>query len=258
MGFLFFGDSGKSALLEEKRRLERELAAQTKARQTAEGQIDELKKALDAAESRLRQLLFENRNMVRQHADKITTLTMEHSKRTDEARKQYDRDMDSLKQNHHHYLETLKMNHGKEVSQLKIEITKLVGQLLVNQDSNLGWPDDKLKLKFRELQRLIESVTSPRNKEFLIPPNQQLGPHLDPTNFLSRVGRGKSHFVLKSAIWAIFHEQFFFAPFGFGALGPGKAQRELMDVYSTWRKLFDDRTEIGIGKITCRLSAHCF
>jgi hypothetical protein len=245
MNFHLFGGTKERSVVEEKRRLERELAVQVRACQKAEGQIDELKRALEAAQSRFRQVSHENRSMVRQHDDKITMLTMEHSKSMDESRKQHDRDVDALKQTHNNYVEILKSNHAREVNQLKLEITKLVGQLLVNQDGNQGWPDDKLKVKFRELQRLIESVTSPRNKEFLIPQNQQVGSHLDPTNFLSRVGRGKSHFMLKSAIWAIFYEQFFSAPFGFGALGPGRAQRELMDVYSTWRKLFDEHAETG-------------
>jgi hypothetical protein len=250
MTFPWFGGNSGESDSEEKRRLERDLAVQVKARQRAERQIDELNRAHAAAESRFRQLSIENRSMVRQHADKIATLTMEHLKSMGEAKKKYDRDIDSLKQEHNSDLKNLETNHGRMVSQLNNEISKLVGQLLVNQDDNEGWPDDKLKIKYRELQRLIESVTSPRNKEFLIPPNQQLGLHLDPTNFLSRAGRGKSHFVLKSTIWAILHERFFCAPFGFGALGPGKAHRELMEVYSTWRKLFDSTP--GTGEITLR------
>lgn len=255
MKFSLFGGNSGESVSEGKGKLERELAVQLKACQKAEGQIDELKRSLEVASFRLQKASIENESMVRQHADEITMLTMEHSKSMDESKKKYDHDMDSLKNQHNNYLQTLETNHGKEVNQLKQEISKLVGQLLVNQDNNQGWPDDKLKVKFRELQRLVELVTSPRNKEFLIPPNQQLGSHLDPTNFLGRVGRGKSHFVLKSVIWAIFHEQFFSAPFGFGALGPGKGQRELMGVYFAWRKLFDERA--GTGKITWRLRAHC-
>lgn len=224
--------------MEEKQNLESDLAVQVRARQKAERQIDELRRAHEAAESRYQQACIDNRSMVRQHADKIASLTMEHLKSMGGAKKIYDRNIDSLKQGHSSDLESLKTNHGREVSQLQEKMNKLVGQLLVNQDDNQGWPDDKLKINFRELQRLIESVTSPRNKEFLIPLNQQVGSHLDPTNFLSRAGRGKSHLLLKSTIWAILHEQFFCAPFGFGALGPGKALRELTEVYSTWRKLF--------------------
>lgn len=232
--------------LQEKRRLERELAAEVKARQKAERQIDEVNRAHNAAESRLQQALIENRNILRQHAEKITSLVMEHSKSMSEAKNRHDRTIESLQQDHRSNLESIKVNHGREVSQLKKEMTKLVGQLLVNQDDNHGWPDDKLKIKYRELQRLIESTTSPRNKEFLIPQNQQLGSYLNPTNFVDRAGRGKFHLVLKSTIWAILCEEFFCAPFGFGALGPGRAHQELMELYSSWRKIFDKPS--GIGK----------
>lgn len=250
------GKAGKNDL-EEKRRLERDLAARVKALQNAERHIEDLNKKLEAAESQYLQASYDNRSMARQHADKIATLTMEHVQSMGDAKKEHDREIDSLKQRHNSDLHSLnadhlkdhnnlKADHAREIRELEKERTKLVGQLLVNQDDNQGWPDDKLKINFRELQRLIESLTSPRNKEFLIPPNQQVGSHLDPTNFLSRAGRGKSHLLLKSAIWAILREQFFCAPFGFGALGPGKAQKELTEVYSTWRKLFDKPP--GTGK----------
>lgn len=236
-----------------KRDLERQMALQVKACQKVEGQlqkaeeqIDELKKALELARSQFQKVSMEKRNMEIRHAEETTRLTMEHSKSMDDLQKKYKRDMNSRVQDYENRIGKLKETQTTEVS-------KLVGQLLVNQDDNKGWPDDKLKLKFRELQRLIESVTSPHNKEFPVPPNQQLGLHLDPTNFLSRAGRGKYHFVLKSALWTIFREQFFSAPFGFGALGPGRAQRELMDVYATWRRLFSRDNETG--KITCILSA---
>ena len=178
---------------------------------------------------------MEKSKMENHYVDEIARLTMEHSD-----------SMSSVVQDYDNRIVELERTHTAEVG-------KLVGQLLVNQDDNQGWPDDKLKLKFRELQRLVESVTSPHNKEFVVPPNQQLGFHLDPTNFISRAGRWKYHFVLKSTIWTIFREQFFSAPFGFGALGPDKAQRELMDVYAAWRRLFsgDNRT----GKIVYILSA---
>jgi hypothetical protein len=255
-------------VLNEKRNLERQLAIQVKACQTVKGQlqkaeeqIDELEKSLELARS---QASMEKRNMEIHHADEITTLTMEkrnlesrhddeitrltaqHSTSIEDFHQKYNRDINSLVQEYENRIGKLESSHAAEVS-------KLVGQLLVNQDDNQGWPDDKLKLKFRELQRLIESVTSPHNKEFVVPQNQQLGFHLDPTNFLSRAGRYQYHFVLKSTIWTIFREQFFSAPLGFGALGPDKAQRELMDVYVAWRRLFsgDNRT----GKIIYILSA---
>jgi hypothetical protein len=239
MVFPFSKTSRISDLEEEKRRLERELTAETRARQKAERRIDELKKSHDAAESQLRQALFEKKSMVRQHADKIAELVMEHSKSMSEAKDRYDRNTESLQQGHRSDVEILTMNHDDEVGRLRNEISILVGQLLANQDDNKAWPDDKLKINYKELQRLIEFVTAPRHKEFLIPQGQQLGSHLDSTNFLSLAGRGRFHLVLKSIIWAILCEQFFCAPFGFGSLGPGEAYRELTGVYSAWRKLFD-------------------
>lgn len=196
------------------------------------------------------------------HGKEVERLGANYGRQIQNLETNHGQKVEALKSNHNQLVKTLETkhsqqvgemarNHSRQVSQLEKEISKLVGQLLVNQDGNQGWPDDKLKFQFKQLQRLIESVTSPRNKEFVIPPNQQLGPHLDPTNFLGRVGRGKSHFMLKSVIWAILQEQFFSAPFGFGALGPGKGQREVLDVYLTWRKSFDERA--GTGEITCRL-----
>lgn len=157
------------------------------------------------------------------------------------------RDISKLEKDRDREMATLKDDHSSEVNNLKNdhtrEVDKLLGQLLANQDDDHAWPDDVLKLKFRELQRTIESVTSPRTLN--IPPSQLLDEYLDPTNFVSRAPRGKAHFVIKSKIWAIILEQFFVVPFGFGALGFGKGQKELIDVLLTWRKLLDDRFESG-------------
>ncbi|KAI9786204.1 MAG: hypothetical protein M1839_007614 [Geoglossum umbratile] len=227
----------------EKVELEHKLAVQVKAHQDAEGKIEGLNRALGDVESKFRhasnelhRLSAEKRNMADSHADELSRLIIGHSKTVSELQTRLETD-------HNIAVDSLVNGHSKEVDRLNKEITKLVGQLLVNQSDNQAWPDDKLKLKFRELQRSIESATSPRHKEFLIPQNQQLGAHLDPVNFLSRAGTGKSHILLKSIIWTIFYEQFFSAPFGFGALGPGKAQKELMDIYFAWRKIFDKPTE---------------
>jgi hypothetical protein len=262
-------------MFHERQKLEDQLAEQAKHHKMAEKQIEKLKQALGTTEAQLRKVSAENRNMTRMHSNEVTRITELHSKSVDEDRRKHDQDMDGWKRKYDQgmdgwkrkydqgmdgwkrkydldidferrqqesqrkknesHLEALKADH-------KAEVTRLVGQLLVNQENNQGWPDDKLKLKFKELQLLIDLITAPRNKEFLIPPNQQLGQHLDPTNFLGRVGRAKSHFLLRSAIWSVFHEQFFSSPFGFGALGPGKSQRGLMEVYYAWRELFEERT----------------
>lgn len=296
----FWRGNPEGNILEDKRRLERELALQVKACQKLEGQIDRLNKAYRTANesnekyshalASLKQehnidLMQRDTNhgkeverLVRNHGRQVQNLESDYSRQVEAIESKYSkhievietnysqhvvaiktehsRDVNAIKLEHSRHVEAIETKHSqqvevietkynKQVGQLEKEINKLVGQLLVNQDSNEGWPDDKLKLKFKELQRLIESLTSPRNKEFLIPPNRQLGSHLDPTNFLGRVGQGKSHFMLKSIIWTILEEQFFAAPFGFGALGPVKGQRELLDVYLNWRKLFDERASTG-------------
>jgi hypothetical protein len=232
--------------VEGKRKLERDLAAHVKALQNAQTQINDLHRA----ESQYRQESIDKGTIIRQYEDKMALLTKEHAISMANVKQEHDRHINSLQLRHNSDIKSLKAEHDRDVSQLKQKMqqekTKLVGQLLVNQDDNQGWPDDKLKINFRELQRLIESVTSPRNKEFIIPPNKTVGSRLDPTNFLSRATRGKSHILLKSIIWAILREQFFCKPFGFGALGPGVAHRELITVYSTWRKLFDK--PLGRGK----------
>jgi hypothetical protein len=260
---------------EERHRLKRELTAHAKALSKAEKQIDELKRAREDAESRYRQAINQNRSLVRQHDDKIASMTVQYTDNMNNAKNDHVRDIDlwqqkynsdteSLRDKYSRDMGTLEMKHGREaenmqmqhvkhveeletkhetkVSQFEAEMSKLIGQLLVNQDDDQGWPDDKLKINFRELQRLIESVTAPRNKEFAIPSNHQVGSHLDPTNFLSRAPRGKFHLLLKNAIWTILDEQFFCAPFGFGSLGPGKGYAELIDVYTTWRRLFSSPT----------------
>lgn len=277
--FFLRGNPEKKDFSEVKRKLERDLALQVKECKlqvkeckALKGQINELNRAYTAVDYERQQALIEIDTIVRQHGDRIDRLNSEHAEilrerdanHGDEVKRlgaehrgqiqkletNYGQLVESLKSSHKREVEDIETKHNQQVNQLDKEVQKLKGQLMFNQDGNQGWPDDKLETQFKQLQRLIESLTSPRNKEFVIPPNQQAGPQLDPTNFLGRAGRGKSHFMLKSIIWAIFQEQFFSAPFGFGALGPGKGQRELLDVYLTWQKSFGGGA--GTGEITCR------
>lgn len=291
----FWRGNPERNVLEEKRKLERELALQVKACQKLEGHVDKLDRAYRTANesnekyshalASLKQehnieLMQRDANygkeverLVRDHSQQIQSLESnysrqvealgtDHSQHVKAIEKKYSQHVEAIETKYSQHIEAIKTEHSqgvekivtkqsRQVIQLEKEINKLVGQLLVNQDSNQGWPDDKLKFQFKELQRLIESLTSPRNKELFIPANQRLGSHLDPTNFLGRVGNGKSHFLFKSIIWTILQEQFFAAPFGFGALGPVEGQRELLEVYLKWRKLFDERA--ATGEITCRL-----
>lgn len=235
-------------IFNDRQQLERQLTLQVEKYSKAEGKIDKLKKDLETTRSELLRVSTENRNMKMTHAGELKSINEAHVQNTDDLRGTYESRITADKQKYDRDVINMEANHT-------VEINKLVGQLLINQKDNLGWADDKLKRRFQELQRLIESVTAPRNKEFLIPTNRELTPHMDPTNFLGRVGREKSHFLLKSAIWSIIHEQYFSTAFGFGALGP-EAQRELMEVYAAWRRLFDGHPVTG--KIPRRPSTNKF
>jgi hypothetical protein len=180
----------------------------------AEERTRRLEADLMGAQQRITQLENENSNMKTQHRGEL----------------------DNLKNRHSTVTKKEKDIHGREVK-------KLVGQLLVNQDDNLGWTDDKLKYRFQQLQSLINSLVSPRNKEYRLAPDSQVGRDLDPTGFLARTTRSKAHFLLQNTLWAILYQQFFSTPFGFGLLGGGEAQRKLLDIYMPWVEL--------LGKTSC-------
>ncbi|KAI9769805.1 MAG: hypothetical protein M1840_003799 [Geoglossum simile] len=233
-------------LLDEKKILEQQLTQCVDQWQDGEKKIHKLTKARDLAESQL-----ENTSLNLQTAlTDINKEKMDRERERLETKQYYESSMNRLTMGHSTDMQkavsrhredmaNVALHHKEEIGRLNAYIDKLVGQLLINQNDSEAWPDEKLKVKFRELQRLVESVTSPSLTEFRIPPNQQLGLHLDPANFVGRAGRGKSHFLLKNKIWAIFREQFFTVPFGFGAFGPGKAQGELMNIYFAWWKTLD-------------------
>lgn len=165
-------------------------------------------------------------------------LANEHTRQLTEIAQQQSIDTIRVEKDHKDEIARINKKHQEDKNEL-------LRQLLVSQRDDQGWPDDKMRLKFRELQRLMETVTAPRNKEFLIPAGQTLPSHLDKTNFLSRAGNGKSHFFLQSTLWSILWEQFFSAPFGFGVLGPGQSQKPLFEMYAAWRKLFDATSVAG-------------
>ncbi|KAF2866046.1 hypothetical protein BDV95DRAFT_584777 [Massariosphaeria phaeospora] len=117
------------------------------------------------------------------------------------------------------------------------ERNRLIGQLLVNQDNIQEWPDEKLKAKFLELQCIVGSIGSPQREELKFPQDIPVGPDLDPTGFFDRNKRGRGHFLVKRAVWAILCEHFFSVPFGFGVLGPENTQNELLSNFQEWRRL---------------------
>jgi len=152
----------------------------------------------------------------------------------EEMREEHRGKLDHLKSTHSAVIKREQASHGREVK-------KLVGQLLVNQDDNLGWTDDKLKFRYRQLQDAIKRLVSPSNREMRLPSGSQLGQDLDPTRFLTRTNNNNIHFLLQSTLWAILYKHLFLTPFGFGILGQGKGQRKLIDMYISWSELLGQR-----------------
>ncbi|KAF2496480.1 hypothetical protein BU16DRAFT_561296 [Lophium mytilinum] len=200
--------------------------------QQTQAQLQERDGQLQHAESTIQQMSLESSKMQAGYEDMIALTNIEHIQTVRSIQDQHELEAAQLRSECEQKEKERKMYHEDQER-------RLVGQLLTSQNDNGAWPDDKLKYKFSELRQLIDSTTSPRNKEFRIPDSRAVGSRLDPTNFIARVGSGKGHYLLKSAIWKILQEQFFSIPFGFGVFGPEKVPGELMKVYFTWRELFD-------------------
>jgi len=159
------------------------------------------------------------------------------------------------KQTHSEGMQMLSIQHEQEMSdmdakfsrvalRMKDEKNKLIAQLFASHSNTKEWPDEKLKLKFRELQMMIESLAL--LKEFRLQPGDTLSPKWDKYNFMGKLkGRGLSHFLLRSVIWRIVINQYFNAPFGFGALGQGKGKQELLRCYAAWLHLVNGEQNSG-------------
>ncbi|KAI0127154.1 hypothetical protein BJ170DRAFT_624443 [Xylariales sp. AK1849] len=169
------------------------------------------------------------------HEVKIAELSSKHEAEGAE----YDRRIEDMNSKQHQQITQLNDRHIRHTEVLDHDKRRLMGQLLVNQDDYQAWTDDKLKTKLGTLQRLIDLVTSPRNKEFIIPRDKGLSTDLDPHGFLARIPRGKSHLLLKSTIWSILCDELFSAPLGFGALGPDRGREELLALLSQFRGMFE-------------------
>ncbi|KUJ12159.1 uncharacterized protein LY89DRAFT_688620 [Mollisia scopiformis] len=212
----------------ERSKMENHINMQAKSLHRASGKIEDQYQRMENMQAEINDLEFKRGRLVRERDE----LVNEHNRELTHIAELRSMEVDKEGEKHREQVTNIRKDHQKEKD-------KLVAQLLVSQRDDQGWPDDKMGIKFRELQRLMESVTAPRNREFLIPAGQKLPSHLDKTGFLTRAGNAKSHFWLKSTLWSIIAEQFFSAPFGFGVLGPGKSQKHLFEMYAAWRKLFD-------------------
>jgi hypothetical protein len=220
--------------------------------------LGRLKTSLANAENRGKEMEARNKAMREKHIDDTAKLELQHvnsmrdtvNRFTNQIKAMtasYDAERRKTKKNHDDQVVQLRREHKVEIDKKNVEIGQVVGQLLVNQDEDRAWPDNKLKVKFDELQQIIGSVTSPKqNNALRLPKNIAPGPELDPTGFIARAGSSKFKFLLRSGIWEILNQQFFSQPFGFGAFGLGHDQREVLDVHFPWRKIFDTPADTGM------------
>jgi chromosome segregation ATPase len=130
-------------------------------------------------------------------------------------------------------LETLYTQNINEIQKEHVDETdRLKGQLLVNVDKAKTWPDDRIKLRFKELKSKIEAMTSPSRLKLLR--EQQVHLHFDSSGFLYRAGNSNVRFLVRSIIWSILYEHFFALPFGFGVLGPASEKNTLLKAFEFW------------------------
>jgi len=232
-------------MMDDKIERDRELDRLRKNCKDLETQRNELRQALASAERKTQALESENARskidhateidrLNSDHSDQVTALLINHSAEIqawETKHSDYKRDRDQfIASVEHDHQATLKKLNGDHDTATK----RLLGQLLVNQEESTNWPDEKLSRQFKELQRQINVITAPHNRELSVPNGEKLGRSLDPFGFVTRVGRGKAHFLFKSTIWSILQDHFFSLPFGFGVFGDSKLQHTLVNLYSAW------------------------
>jgi len=227
-------------VLGEKSKLEKDLRSRN-------SEYNTIKKERDEFKEQFKKVLSKNEAMEVQHSAKIVQLKMwyggklaETERKYKDSQTQHHNTIESLKEEHEIRFKSLQMHHDSTVSKLK-------GQLLVNQSDFKGWPDDKLRMKFKELQGSIDLITAPQKQELTIPRDKKLGQSLDPSRFLARAGNENAHFLLKSRVWSIIYEHFFSLPFGFGVLGPDSTQNPLLQVFNLWYMNIEGHEPHGKG-----------
>ncbi|MCJ1312953.1 hypothetical protein MMC25_006629 [Agyrium rufum] len=176
----------------------------------------------------------------------LRTARAEHT----EAMKQARLEMTEMKEEHAAQLHKRDTHTQSQINSLTLAHTKhtnkLARQLLVNQNDDMGWPDEKLQQSFTRLRDLVDSITSiHRNKELRVPRTEAISSVIDPTGFTVRNKRGQSHLVMKSRIWTIISEEFFSVPFGFGALGSSQISNDLLATYRSWLRMYVAASESG-------------
>ena len=265
-------------VLAEKSELESELSLRNRACAKAEEERDGLTKSLQETESKLRTISSLNEKMEGQlseslaeaqqkydqdmakagqeredskiqHEQYVTSLTQQHHCTLESLKKDHESLVESLNRDHKETVASLAQKYQGEIENLKQShgntVNRLKGQLLVNQSEYKGWPDEKLRMKFKELKDSIDLITAPQRQELIIPKGKGLESKLDPSRFIARAGNDNAHFLLKSLIWSIFYEHFFSLPFGFGVFGPASSENPLLQVFNSWYTVIEGHDTRG-------------
>jgi hypothetical protein len=206
----------------------------------AHGRIQDLNENIEHLKERLMVLVSERddlrmkvRDSEEEQLQRISMLTLEHQHEVNKMNTKFNSISQKMKEKESNLIK----DHGAEKD-------KLIAQLFASHSDTKEWPDEKLKLKYRELQRLIESLAV--MKAFRLQPGDKLPSKWDSNNFLGRTTvKGITHFLFRSVIWKILMESYFSAPFGFGALGSGVGKQELIRCYSAWLQLIKGETVSG-------------
>lgn len=188
----------------------------------------------------------------KRHEAEVETLKKEHKEALQQVTRQRDEEVklqqiafdENLVKSRLHYEEQVKgQRQAHELAlknnavHLQEKINSLESDLVDNSDDFRPATDDSLKTSYGKLKVTVEQITEPFNLGVVaIPQNWRL----DPDNFLGREGKGQTRVLLRSIVWAKLMDGFFSSPFGFGSFGSGSGKTLLVELYSAWRKLFDD------------------
>ena len=179
-------------------------------------EIEQLNATVARRESRLESASRKRQQMQSDHAEELGRVTMEHSYEMHEAAKKFE----------------------GEKQKLESEKRHIQAQLLVPHDKSYAWPDEKLRVQFLELCRLLNNAAANLAASIDIP-LAGFGGQLDPDGTFRVTGPTGAHFWLRSRLWAVVEAGFFSRPYGFGAFGPDKGAREVMDVFNAWASRLD-------------------
>ncbi|KAB5583522.1 hypothetical protein GE09DRAFT_1212105 [Coniochaeta sp. 2T2.1] len=179
------------------------------------------------------------------HASTLDVIKAQHRYDFEQQQTDHSRTVRTQRDHYEQEITNQRAAYEQELQRKEVEcaqrIASLEADLLSNSDDFRPATDDVLKVKYRKLKLLIDTITDPFNLG--ASGVTHLSDRLDPTNFLPREGNKFLRFLLRSVIWGIVMDGFFSMPFGFGALGPDVGRQQLLEVYRAWHRLYSSAGE---------------